>query len=51
MSTLVDILFYSILKIAAIFKFEMAAIDALEKKGDNSILVGEGLKMQNSQQK
>ena len=29
----------------------MAAIHARGKNGDNSILVGEGLKMQNSQQK
>ena len=48
MPTLVDILFYSILEIAAILKFEMAAIDALVKIADNSILVGEGLKMQNN---
>ena len=36
---------------SAIFKFEMAAIYARETNGDNSILVGEGLKMQNSNNK
>ena len=34
--------------ISAIFKFEMAAICKSVKNGDNSILVGKGLKMQNS---
>ena len=32
------------------FEFEIAAIHARGKNGDNSILVEKGLKMQNSQQ-
>ena len=41
------LIFRSLYK-SAIFKFKMAAIYATEKNGDNSILVGEGLKTQNS---
>ena len=36
---------YNMLEKAAILKLKMAAIDELEKNGDNSIFVVEGIKM------
>ena len=44
------ILVYDAMSKIGHFEFEMAAIHARGNNGDNSILVGKGLKMQNSQQ-